>query len=60
MKELLELDSSRKWLGGESFGAKLLWDEVRTEVKDKLEHQGWTGVGDTAGSKKLKAVAVRR
>lgn len=36
-KEPLELDFARKWLGGEGFGAKYLWDEVGPEVEDGLD-----------------------
>ncbi|MFC1968221.1 aldehyde ferredoxin oxidoreductase family protein [Chloroflexota bacterium] len=36
-KEPLKLDFARKWVGGEGFGAKILWDEVGPEVKDALE-----------------------
>ncbi|MFC1967888.1 aldehyde ferredoxin oxidoreductase N-terminal domain-containing protein, partial [Chloroflexota bacterium] len=36
-EEPLRLDFARKWLGGEGFGAKLLWDEVGPQVKDALE-----------------------
>ncbi|MDP2718795.1 MAG: aldehyde ferredoxin oxidoreductase N-terminal domain-containing protein, partial [Dehalococcoidia bacterium] len=35
-KEPLERDFALKWLGGEGFGAKLLWDEVGPEVEDGL------------------------
>ncbi len=36
-KEPLTMDFAAKWLGGEGFGAKILWDEVGPEVKDALE-----------------------
>ncbi|MFC1968841.1 aldehyde ferredoxin oxidoreductase family protein, partial [Chloroflexota bacterium] len=37
IKEPLSPDFAKKWLGGEGFGAKILWDEVGPEVKDALE-----------------------
>lgn len=33
----LEADFARKWIGGEGFGAKVLWDEVGPEVEDGLD-----------------------
>jgi aldehyde:ferredoxin oxidoreductase len=33
----LDIDFARQWLGGEGFGAKVLWDEVGPEVKDGLD-----------------------
>lgn len=36
-KEPLEPAFARKWLGGEGFGAKYLWDEVGPEVEDGLD-----------------------
>lgn len=36
-KKPLEADYARRWLGGEGFGAKMLWDEVGPEVKDGLD-----------------------
>ncbi|MFC1967887.1 aldehyde ferredoxin oxidoreductase family protein [Chloroflexota bacterium] len=36
-KEPLRIDFAMKWLGGEGFGAKILWDEVGPEVRDALE-----------------------
>ncbi|MBI4331180.1 MAG: aldehyde ferredoxin oxidoreductase family protein [Chloroflexi bacterium] len=33
----LEESFARKWLGGEGFGAKYLWDEVGPEVEDGLD-----------------------
>ena len=33
----LDIDFARKWLGGEGFGAKVLWDEVGPEVNDGLD-----------------------
>ena len=36
-KEPLELDFARKWIGGEGFGAKILWDEVGPDVEDGLD-----------------------
>ncbi len=37
IKRPLEADYARKWLGGEGFGARLLWDYVGPEVKDGLD-----------------------
>ena len=36
-KEKLNEDFARKWLGGEGFGAKVLWDEVGPDVEDGLD-----------------------
>jgi aldehyde:ferredoxin oxidoreductase len=36
VRQPLEIDFARKWLGGEGFGAKLLWDGVGPEVEDGL------------------------
>ncbi|MBI4334529.1 MAG: aldehyde ferredoxin oxidoreductase family protein [Chloroflexi bacterium] len=36
-KRRLEPEFARKWLGGEGFGAKVLWDEVGPEVEDGLD-----------------------
>lgn len=36
-KKPLEADFARKWIGGEGFGAKVLWDEVGPEVEDGLD-----------------------
>ncbi len=36
-KQPLEPGFARKWLGGEGFGAKLLWDNVGPQVKDALD-----------------------
>ncbi len=36
-KKPLPLDFAQKWLGGEGFGARILWDTVGPEVKDALE-----------------------
>jgi aldehyde:ferredoxin oxidoreductase len=33
----LEEDFALKWLGGEGFGARLLWEQVRPDVKDGLD-----------------------
>ncbi len=35
-KEPFNVDFARKWLGGEGFGAKILWDRVGPDVKDAL------------------------
>ncbi len=37
VKQPLDSDFAIKWLGGEGFGAKLLWDEVGPEVEDGLD-----------------------
>lgn len=37
VRDPLKADFARKWLGGEGFGAKLLWDEVGPEVEDGLD-----------------------
>lgn len=36
-KDSLSPDYAAKWLGGEGFGAKLLWDLVGPEVRDALD-----------------------
>ncbi len=36
-KRSLEPEFARKWIGGEGFGAKVLWDEVGPEVEDGLD-----------------------
>ena len=36
-RQPLKLDFAKKWLGGEGFGAKVLWDEVGPEVEDGLD-----------------------
>ncbi|MDP2718343.1 MAG: aldehyde ferredoxin oxidoreductase family protein [Dehalococcoidia bacterium] len=36
-KKSLDPEFARKWIGGEGFGAKILWDEVGPEVKDGLD-----------------------
>ena len=37
VRQPLKLDFAKKWLGGEGFGAKVLWDEVGPEVEDGLD-----------------------
>lgn len=37
VKKPLDLDFARNWLGGEGFGAKILWDNVGPEVEDALD-----------------------
>ncbi len=37
VKRPLKADFARKWIGGEGFGAKTLWDEVGPEVEDGLD-----------------------
>ncbi len=37
LKKPLSPDYARKWLGGEGFGAKMLWDNVGPEVADALD-----------------------
>ncbi len=36
-KETTDAGFARKWLGGEGFGARLLWDNAGPEVKDGLD-----------------------
>jgi aldehyde:ferredoxin oxidoreductase len=36
-REPLDLGFARKWLGGEGFGAKVLWDEVGPDIEDGLD-----------------------
>ncbi|MDP2718341.1 MAG: aldehyde ferredoxin oxidoreductase family protein [Dehalococcoidia bacterium] len=36
-KRPMDADFARKWVGGEGFGAKILWDEVGPEVEDGLD-----------------------
>ncbi len=36
-KRRLEPEFARKWVGGEGFGARILWDEVGPEVEDGLD-----------------------
>ncbi len=36
-KRVVDRDFARKWMGGEGFGAKLLWDEAGLEVSDGLD-----------------------
>lgn len=36
-KKALDPGYARKWIGGEGFGAKILWDEVGPEVEDGLD-----------------------
>lgn len=35
-KEPLDVDFAAKWLGGEGFGAKVLWDEVGPDIHDEF------------------------
>lgn len=37
VKKPLTPEFARKWIGGEGFGAKILWDEVGPEVEDGLD-----------------------
>ncbi len=39
--EALAPEFLRKWIGGEGFGAKLLWDHVGPEVNDGLDPANW-------------------
>ncbi|MDP2718368.1 MAG: aldehyde ferredoxin oxidoreductase family protein [Dehalococcoidia bacterium] len=37
IKNSLDVSFARKWLGGEGFGSKYLWDHVGPEIKDGLD-----------------------